>query len=246
LNILINFPEQWSNRSMALATALHHWKIKSDGFQVISPMVSPECLNELREANNRLMTCSAKGYRLLGGLTKQVMEPNLDDPVYEANEAIEAGIRFAQSELGWSKPVKTYSQLLFKPSHHPHETSWHQDIAYLKHPFTRAGYPVKNISIQFWLSLDGAHVDSGCMHFIPGGRDTTLPHHVVSGDPNDDSRLLAINDPSTIGVTEAVPCPLPAGSASVYTEEGTLHFTPANASDRPRRAYIFNLVDSNA
>ena len=103
---------------MAFATALHHWKIKSDGFQVISPMVSPECSNELREANNRLMKGSAKGYRLLGGLTNQVMEPNLDDPVYEANEAIEVG-PLRSIELGWSEPVKTYSQLLFKPSHHP-------------------------------------------------------------------------------------------------------------------------------
>ena len=229
---------------MALNKAIQDRKIKSDGFQVISPMVSEACLGELRNAYDRLMTGSAKGYRLLGGLTKQVMQPNLDESVYEANEALEAGIEFAKSELGWQNPLKTYSQLLFKPPKHPHETPWHQDIAYLKHPFTKPGYPVKNISIQFWLSLDGADEQNGCMHFIPGERQVTLPHYVASGDPNDDSRLLAIEDLNHIDLTAAIACPLPAGSASVHSE-GTLHFTPANNSDRPRRAYIFNLVDSD-
>lgn len=110
-----------------------------------------------------------------------------------------------------------YSYLLYKPPGHPHETPWHQD---------------------------DADEDNGCMHFHPSSEhDTLLPRCVKAGDPEDENRLLGLIDPGLhIDNSKIVPCPIKAGGATIH-DSGTLHFTTANHSDRPRRAYIFNFAD---
>ena len=137
-----------------------------------------------------------------------------------------------------------YSQLLYKPPEHPHTTPWHQDAAYLEMPYAEAGRKVASNSLQFWLALDDADEENGCMHFHPPPEDSCLlPHYVVSGDEDNDARLLGLRDPDThINQSQITPCPIHAGCATVH-HGGTLHYTPANQSSRPRRAYIFNFVD---
>jgi ectoine hydroxylase-related dioxygenase (phytanoyl-CoA dioxygenase family) len=140
--------------------------------------------------------------------------------------------------------VRSYEMLIYKPPGHPHATPWHQDAAYAHSPHAPAGTPITLESIQFWVALDDADEENGCMHFVPGHHTRPLlAHRVASGAASEDHRLLVLVDPDAqLDLSRVVACPLPAGGATLHSY-GTPHYTPPNRSaDRPRRAYIFNVV----
>ena len=218
------------------------------GFVRVSRLIGGSALEELRTAYDELLAEDAgrpgTSDRLLGGLTRQIVHPDQLHPLFRDNAALRAGREVARALRGWDEPAYFYSQLLFKPPGHPHVTPWHQDDAYGAMPFAQAGSPLRHQTLQFWLAIDDADVDNGCMHFHPpAGGDVLLPHRVAAGAPDDEGRLLGLEDEAAwIEPNRIVACPLPAGGATVH-DSGTLHFTPANRSDRPRRAYIFNYAD---
>jgi ectoine hydroxylase-related dioxygenase (phytanoyl-CoA dioxygenase family) len=75
------------------------------------------------------------------------------------------------------------------------------------------------------------------MQFVPGSHhQDVLPHHSIGHDP----RIvgLEVDDVEQV-VAQAVPCPLPAGGATIHHCR-TLHYTGPNQSDGPRRAYIMS------
>ena len=224
---------------------IEHFKRK--GFVSLPALINAETLSQLRKLYDQLLAgeLDTKGSRdsYLGDLTRQLVGPEHCHTYFKDNPALTAGKENAAQLFDW-EPVFLYSQLLYKPPHHPHETPWHQDAAYTQMPVARAGSPIKSLTAQFWLALDDADEANGCMHFHdPVSQDRLLPHRVVSGAEDNDARLLGlINPQSQIDPSRVTPCPLRAGEATVH-EGGTLHYTPANSSDRPRRAYIFNFAD---
>jgi ectoine hydroxylase-related dioxygenase (phytanoyl-CoA dioxygenase family) len=213
------------------------------GFYVLDRLVDDDALAELRAAYDEVLhdTDAGGAKYLLGGVTKQVMMPSLLHPVFAHNRAVEAGMALVADLL--DDPVLSFDMLIYKPPSHPHETPWHQDMAYCDTPFAAAGTPIPLQKIQFWVALDDVDAENGCMHFVPGlHTQPLLAHLVASGDPHDDRRLLALTDPeSQLDLSQAVAAPLRAGGATMHAY-GTPHYTSPNRSvDRPRRAYIFNL-----
>src|SRR6202012_252647 len=134
----------------------------------------------------------------LGGITRQIMVPHLHHPLFLDNPAVTAAQGIARELMGCDDPAFFFSMLIYKPGGHPHPTPWHQDMAYANMPFTRAGtvWP-GNVVAQFWLALDDVDETMGCMEFLPGAQHRPRPeHHVASGEPTDDGRLLAMVDPA--------------------------------------------------
>lgn len=214
-----------------------------DGFGHVPELAGPETVATLREAYDRVIGSDFGDHRKLGGITRQVMLPSLADPVFDSNEALENGMAIARELLGTEHLARTFDMLIFKPPGHPHPTPWHQDAAYGGRPFAPTGTPVINNRVQFWVPLDDADEENGCMHFIPARHTgTLLEHRVASGDPDSESRLLELTDPSRdLDLSTAVAVPLVAGGSTFHTV-GTPHYTPPNRSTlRPRRAYIFNI-----
>lgn len=226
-------------------TAAQLQALEHNGFFALDALISPQTVAELRDAYDRILAreVAAEGDRFLGGVTRQVILPSKAHPTFAANAARDATRDIAQVVFDGAQPVCVFDQLLLKPPGHPAETPWHQDMAYTKMPFSPKGYPCRGRSVlQFWIALDAVDVENGCMHFIPGHHhEPLLQHHVVSGREDDESRLLGIVDAATtLDLTRAVACPLPAGGCTVHLA-GTPHYTPPNRSvDRPRRAYIIN------
>jgi ectoine hydroxylase-related dioxygenase (phytanoyl-CoA dioxygenase family) len=61
-----------------------------------------------------------------------------------------------------------------------------------------------------------------------------LPHHSIGHDP----RIIGLEvDHPEAWAEKAVPCPIPAGGATIHHCR-TLHYTGPNRSSGPRRAYI--------
>lgn len=219
-----------------------------NGFAVVPKLADPDTLIEMRQVYDGMLDGSVPcpgTDRDLGGLTRQIMMPHLHHPMFAENPALNRARDVAAELIGTDDPQFLFSMLIYKPPGHPHPTPWHEDMSYAAKPFTPAGtqWP-NNVIVQFWLALDDVDETMGCMEFIPGVQNQPMPPHVIaSGEPDDEGRLLAIDDPETrLDLSLAVRCPLPAGSATVHGY-ATPHYTGPNRSDRGRRAYIFSFAD---
>ena len=220
-------------------------RYEQEGFLAIERLVDDATLRTLRDAYDDVLDrdVPAEGDRMLGGITRQVMMPSTAHPAFDSNAAIDAAMEIAAGVFG-TQAVRFFDMLIFKPALHPHETPWHQDMAYASMPTASAGRRIPLETIQFWVAIDDADEVNGCMHFVPGSHLEPLLEHVVAGgEPTDPARLLALPDPAAqLDLDRVVPVPLHAGGATMHSY-GTPHMTPPNRStDRPRRAYIFNLA----
>ncbi|HVT10785.1 MAG TPA: phytanoyl-CoA dioxygenase family protein [Fimbriimonadaceae bacterium] len=116
--------------------------------------------------------------------------------------------------------------MIFKPARVGAETPWHQDQAYWD-----PEYDYESLSV--WIPLQEATIENGCMWFVPGSQNHDIyPHHSIGHDPRVHGLEVEGAD-----VSAAVACPLPPGGATFHHCR-TLHYTGANTSDVPRRAYI--------
>lgn len=126
-----------------------------------------------------------------------------------------------------AKPELFQDMALFKPPGIGREKPWHQDHAYFNIPL---GTPVVGV----WIALDETSLANGCMVFRPGGhREGPLPHF--------NRRDWQICDSEVLGRTGNAAVPLPAGGCVVF-DGLTPHGTPANRSDRRRRALQFHYI----
>ena len=217
------------------------------GYLVLPQLIADDAVAELRELYDavldRRIDC-AQDDRMLGNVTRQIMNPSRQHAGFRDNAALRAARSVAAAALDCPQPVPVFSMLIYKPPLHAATTPWHQDQSYRHLPFTRAGTPIEQRFLQFWLTLDDVDCDTGCMHFLPGySLDRMLPHEVAGGAPDDDGRLLAIAAAEReLPLATAVACPLAAGGCTAHGP-GTAHFTSANqSSTRHRRAYIFNFA----
>ena len=233
-----------STRTTQLAAAqLDTWE--RDGFLVLDRFLDPDLLAALRAGYDDILLgrVAADGDRMLGGRIRQVMCPSTAHPVFADNPAVAAGLAIARRVFGTAQAHRTFDMLIDKPVGHRHETPWHQDAAYGAHPFAAPGSAIHNGTIQFWVALDDVDEENGCMQFLPGRhREPLLEHHVVSGRPDGDERLLAVVQPEErLDLSRRVVATLPAGGCTLHAE-GTPHYTGPNVSaGRARRAYIFNV-----
>jgi len=216
-----------------------------DGFLSVPRLIDAAEVDRLREAYDDLIEFRVESPtdRNLGGITRQVLVPSMVHPVFDQNAALESAREVMRDLFDCSTANRTYDMLIDKPAGHPHETPWHQDAAYFERPFTKPGFTIPLRSIQFWVALDPVDVDNGCMQFAPGRHHAgTFEHVVVSGHAEDDGRLIGAADPQEMGAADAVAVPLDSGGATFHTAL-TPHYTGPNTTvDRPRRAYIFNLL----
>ena len=226
-------------------------RFERDGFAVLDGLADRATVADLGRVYDDMLSgavpCPGTD-RQLGGLTRQIMVPHRHHPIFLDNPAVEEARRISRDLMRCDDPQFFFSMLIYKPAGHPHETPWHQDMSYARMPFNRAGTVWPNdVVAQFWVALDDVDETMGCMEFIPGAHRGPMPeHHVASGDPADEGRLLAIVDPAAkLDLSQAVKCPLAAGSATVHGY-ATPHFTGPNRSPRGRRAFIFSFANMPA
>src|SRR5690606_32441893 len=90
-------------------------------------------------------------------------------------------------------------------------------------------------NINFWLPLDGATVEGGCMHFVRiSHRGPILPHEYLV--PGDRQSAMVAQDQGYWSAN-GTPVPCPRGSCTMH-HSYMLHYAGASTTSQPRRAYI--------
>ncbi|MCE9588980.1 MAG: phytanoyl-CoA dioxygenase family protein [Planctomycetes bacterium] len=118
---------------------------------------------------------------------------------------------------------------IYKPPHSRREVPWHQDLAYAHDPDAIC------FNANFWVPLQEATLENGCMQFIPHSHwGNLLQHHPVGHDPK-----VHTLECDPIDASAAVVCPLRPGGCTIQHGK-TLHYTGPNITDQMRRAWILN------
>jgi ectoine hydroxylase-related dioxygenase (phytanoyl-CoA dioxygenase family) len=119
---------------------------------------------------------------------------------------------------------------IYKPPHNTRETPWHQDLAY--EAKSLGDWEVTRFGCNFWLPLQDATADSGCMQFIPySNLGNLLPHYSTTTDAK-----LGILKTDHVATDRAVACPVKAGGCTIHLPK-TLHYTAPNDTPNTRRTY---------
>lgn len=162
----------------------------------------------------------------------EINQPSVLEPRLKATPVFERCRHIARELLG-APAGFLFDHAIYKlpRSHAP--THWHQDQAY-------AHAPIPLRSIHFWIPLQAATIENGCMWYIPGSHCTGLiPHIEVSKRyaASSDHSLGSTLALSNVDETKARACPVAAGGVAIH-HPLTIHCAGANQSDEYRRAWI--------
>lgn len=136
--------------------------------------------------------------------------------------------------LGFEAPLLLQSMYLFKQPHVGAEVGWHQDATFLRtDPPSVTG---------FWIALDDADRDNGCLVALPGTHRGPLREWFGYQDGELVSRTIDSTPWPPVD-----PVALEVRRGAVIVLHGLLpHASTANRSSRPRHAYSLHLIDGRA
>lgn len=212
-------------------------KLEAEGFTKIDALLSPGEVDRYAALYDRFLDRTIDAGHLRGDLGSnaggdegdietitQIMWPSHLIPVLADAPAHQRCLALAQQWMGEDMAMD-FDMLIDKAPGTDTATPWHQDASYWPDlPDMRA--------VSFWIALDRATVDNGCMWFEPGSHDQGLQSHwqpAGEGGANE-----------CAGSEEAgVAVPLDPGSATAHLGL-TKHYTRGNTTDTHRRALIIN------
>jgi hypothetical protein len=145
------------------------------------------------------------------------LRPELKDSLF-----FQRALSISRQILG-RRAAYLFDHAMYKPTGPSKATPWHQDAAYMPH----RSFSFRRIA--WWLPLQDATVESGCMQFLPGSHRGPLLPHIRAENGH---TLLC--EPDGTGTVAA---PIGVGGATLHAPM-TLHYTGPNTSQEMRRAWI--------
>lgn len=153
------------------------------------------------------------------------------DPVYKATVSA-LDFNHIGQQLGLTKPRAVQSMHIFKQPGIGGEVGLHQDSTFL--------YTQPKSCIGFWMALEDATVDNGCLQAMAGGHTIPLKQRfkrAASGGTEFETL-----DSSPWPEQPLTKLEVPAGTLIIL--HGQLpHYSAANTSNRSRQAFTLHLVD---
>jgi len=207
-----------------------------EGYMVLQSITSPVEVEWIKERYDRLFKDRAgretgEQFDLAGtdeegkeAVLPQILSPSKHIPEFKETRYCSNALAIAKQLLGPEARFQ-FDHAILKPARFGAETPWHQDEAYWD-----AGLNYN--AVEFWMPLQPATLENGCMWFLPGShKGEVRTHHSINHDPRIHGLEAEMRETSG-----AVPCPIPAGGATLHHQR-TLHYTGPNRTDQPRRAY---------
>jgi phytanoyl-CoA hydroxylase len=139
-------------------------------------------------------------------------------------------------DVGLINPLLLQSMYIFKQPRIGGEVNCHTDHTFL---WTE---PVSVVG--FWIAIDDATVENGCMWALPGGH--RIPARTRSKmNSSRTATVTEVIDPTPYPTEGLVPLEAPRGTLVVL--HGLLpHMSGPNLSDKPRHAYTVHAIDGAA
>jgi len=208
---------------------------RANGFLAVDRIASPDEVARLRELYDEALAEASTGFTLTyrgerddgtEGIITQVFGPEFKHPELLETEYITNARRWAAAmfDVAVDDVEVAGMMYIYKPAGEGRDTPWHQDEAYWAE---RSHLRCNSLSV--WMPLDDVTVESGCMHYLPESHTRDILPHVKLPGPEP----LHLDPP--VDVSAAVPCPIPAGGATLHHCR-TVHYGGTNVSDVPRRA----------
>lgn len=205
---------------------------REDGFLVVERLTTDEELAWLEEIFDHLMQETDRVFepgreqdqegpaQIEQLIAPEVEVPELLETTYRRN-----AMHFASALLEVPEDqLVSWGHMIVKPPRRSRVAPWHQDEAYWQ---PELDYH----AVGAWLPLHEVTVERGAMQFVPGSHKGDLLMHRHTGDPA--GNLL---EAEGVDTADARACPLPAGGATFHHHR-TLHYTAANTTDLPRKAF---------
>ncbi len=217
-------------------------QFRSRGFIAVGKLLDDGLVALLRDEYDRLFAeaCQTGRFRNLSISDTDDLDEknNADEQMLQIMQMCERSILFRQllynprildiaEDLIGPNIQLFHDQALYKPARHGGPVFWHQDNAYWK------CMPANLVSC--WMTLDDVDATNGAMHLLPESHLAPVGHE-RSAQTN---ALLDYGD--QVDATQAAVIDLPAGGA-LFHHCQTLHYTPPNQTDRPRRAFVIHFM----
>ncbi len=156
------------------------------------------------------------------------------DPVYAAFSHSERMAAAARA-VGFDDPLLLQSMVIMKPPGIGGEVTCHQDSTFLMtEPETCVG---------FWVAIDEATLENGCMEFIPGEHRGPL-RRLFRRKAEGGTEMIALAD-DPYPEERRVAAPAAIGDLVIFSGRAP-HMSRANRSDRPRMAYTLHMIERAA
>lgn len=154
------------------------------------------------------------------------------DPVFDAFSHGPAWADLAR-DLGLARTQLWQSMFIFKQPGIGGEVQWHQDATFLhSEPLGVTG---------FWIALEDASVDNGCLWVAPGAHRGPLRRRFVRD--GDTVRFVDLDPTPWPAMADAVPLEVKAGTLVCF--DGLLpHYSAPNRSPHSRHAYTLHAIDA--
>ena len=158
------------------------------------------------------------------------------DPAFE-RFCREPFFREALAAIGFAAPALMQTMYIYKQPGIGGEVRWHQDGSYLI-----ASDPGV---VGFWLALEDADRDNGCLWVQPGGHRSPLREIYEVSDAAPNGELRALDDTPWPSEADAVPVEVRAGSVIMFSDRMP-HYSSQNTSPRSRQAMTLHVCSAQA
>ena len=134
--------------------------------------------------------------------------------------------------IGIKKPLLMQSMYIFKQPNIGGEVVCHQDSTFL--------YTEPDSVVGFWVALEDANIDNGCLWVAEGGHKGPL--RKLFTKKNDKMKMITLNN-----------TPFEETTTSIEVKMGTLvllhgklpHYSKENTSNKSRHAYTLHVIDGD-
>jgi len=215
-------------------------RFRDDGFLRGPQLLSGAALEEVRAAADRVTDRTSPGLAHLFAYRRDGADQTLRllavgtwraEPVIR-DLAFDPQVYGAIAALMRVERVRLFrDQLFVKPAHSSGAIPWHQDYSDWVHTMPAA-------HITCWVALDDATIENGCLHFVPGRVEATLPR--IHRDDDMDSAFARLPQPMRENF-QPVSIPVPAGGC-LFHHCLTVHASFGNRTERPRRAIAISYM----
>lgn len=155
------------------------------------------------------------------------------DPIYK-QVIDEMNLPEIGKKLGINRPKKLQSMHIFKQPSIGGEVGLHQDSTFL--------YTTPMSCIGFWIALEDANRDNGCLQAITGGHSTPLKKRFKLSEGGGTEFQILDDSPFPDDALDM----LEVKAGTLIILHGQLpHYSAANTSERSRQAFSLHLIDQN-